>query len=194
MRKVNLTTLIVIKTMSDFGCYLCNLAKAGGVNRSVLGDGHSVPSFILRLACPPTSRCVGAPATHIPSHPASSSSSSAAAAFFLWHKLLLDFDLFPVLLHLCILVDLVNCFRALVSSTRHPVILWFRNGTPVILWFQLTYLKSWWINTHFSEVQDILQHEANSGWSFPLFDNLVHLVEILIHTRLSHEKGDIWVI
>lgn len=101
--------------------YLCDLAKAGGVNGSILGDGHCVPPLILRLVSPATSWSVRAPAPHAPSH-------SSSSAVFLGQELLLNFNLFPVFLHLCLLVDLVNCFRTLVSSTRHPVILWIRDG------------------------------------------------------------------
>lgn len=47
-------------------------------------------------------------------------------------------------------------------------------------------LKCWiWFNSYPSEVQNILQHEADSWWSLSLFNDLVHLIKILIHARLS---------
>lgn len=44
------------------------------------------------------------------------------------------------------------------------------------------------ISIYPSEVYDILQHEADSRWSLSLFDDFVHLIEILIHTRLNRTE------
>lgn len=155
--------------------YLCDLAKACDVNGSILGDGHRVPALILRLGIP--APCWGV----------------WAATVFLWQKLLLDFDLFPVLFQLCLLVDLIDCFRTQVSSTRNPIVL--RNRRKIHNPHQ-KWLKSRFTGTliiYLSEVQNILQHEADSGRRLPLFDYLVHLGEILIHARLVKTKH-LWLL
>lgn len=46
--------------------------------------------------------------------------------------------------------------------------------------------KRWFVlSLYLSKVQHILQHEANSRSCLPLFDYFVHLIEILVHTRLK---------
>lgn len=87
--------------------YLGDLAETGRVNGPVLGaDGYRVPALVLRLI-----------------HSASSSSTRV----FLGQKLLLHFNLLPMFLQLRLFMDLVDCFRALVTSAGDPVILYTQN-------------------------------------------------------------------
>lgn len=105
-----------------FLSYLSDFAKARGVNRSVLGDGHCIPALILGRTT--TAWGVRTPTTpHTSStHPA----TRAATRLLLGDKGLLHLHLLPVLFQLSLFVDLVYGLGALVTSPRNPVILGWR--------------------------------------------------------------------
>lgn len=108
--------------------YLSDFAKARGVNGSVLGDGHCVPALILGRST--ATWCVWPSSSSWTSstHPA----SWASSWFLLRDEGLLHLHLLPVLFQLCLFVDLVDGFRALVTSPGHPVVLrWGRGRAEV---------------------------------------------------------------
>lgn len=154
--------------MESLVCYLCDLAKAGGVDGSVLWNGDCVPALILRLANPAASWRVGAPPPHVAPHPAS--------RFLSGHELLLDLDLLPVLLHLRLFVDLVDGFGALVSSAGHPVILEGRKcKRSVFIWAVEALLKQTLVSRflpfedprHLVTWSEFLKTSFSPWWSCP---------------------------
>lgn len=98
---------------------LSDFAKARGVNRSVLGDGHCIPAFVLWWAT--TTWGVRTPSTPHASSP--HPTPGAAGRLLLGDKGLLDFHLLPVLFQLSLFVDLVYGLGALVTTPRDPVVL-----------------------------------------------------------------------
>lgn len=100
--------------------YLCDFAKARGVDGSVLGDGHRVPALILRRTTTAlVVRTAAASHTSSSSHP----STRATAHLLFGDEGLLHLHLLPVLLQLSLFVDLVNGLRTLVASSGDPVVL-----------------------------------------------------------------------
>ena len=105
--------------------YLCDFAKARGVNGSVLGDGHSVPAFVLGGSTAALGVMPPASPGASSAHPSSltTTTSSTTTKVLLGDESLLHLHLLPMLLLLCIFVDLVNGLRALFASPGNPVVL-----------------------------------------------------------------------